>query len=342
MRSTTWVWGAAAMQNETDAYRTLFEHSPVPLWDQDLSLLKKYLDGLRAAGTTDFRKYVQENPQDMYRCAGMVRVLDVNRAAVELFGATSKEQLLNDLPRILGAEARSALWAEIICLSSGKVRCGADVEAFTLDGRKLHLRFAWQVAPSHEDDMSRVCLSLTEIGPRHRDVARGSHEADAHSGLRDDLTGLHSGSAFRLLAEQELRLARRAGVGVMLLFVDIDGMKQMNETHGRAAGDRALRDVADVLCRTFRESDVVARHGGDEFVVLSVEGASEDGGALISRLQTNIERQCRQMPRGCDLAVSVGVATSGKAGAAKLDRLIDEASRRMCAARARRAADAPR
>ena len=97
--------------------------------------------------------------------------------------------------------------------------------------------------------------------------------------LIDPLTGLHNRRGFFVLAEQQLRLAQRGRLGMLLLFADVDDLKGINDRAGHAAGDRALQAVAIVLRETFPESDILARLGGDEFVVLAI-------GAILDSLSS--------------------------------------------------------
>jgi two-component system cell cycle response regulator len=105
--------------------------------------------------------------------------------------------------------------------------------------------------------------------------------------LTDELTGLHNRRGFLMLAEQQLKLARRQGRKLALLFIDVDGLKRVNDTQGHPAGDQLLKATAEVLRKTFRESDVLARLGGDEYCVLVVEDA---GGGVASGIQRLLER----------------------------------------------------
>lgn len=89
--------------------------------------------------------------------------------------------------------------------------------------------------------------------------------------FRDDLTGLYNRRFFMLRLEEELQRHRRFGHPASVVFVDLDGFKEINDALGHAAGDETLRDVAQLLLRQSRGINVVARHGGDEFAVLLIE-----------------------------------------------------------------------
>lgn len=93
--------------------------------------------------------------------------------------------------------------------------------------------------------------------------------------LRDDLTGLANRRAFVTVGQQLLRIAERAGETALLAYIDLDNMKAINDRYGHAAGDLALMEMAGLLRRTFRESDVISRLGGDEFCILLAQHAGE-------------------------------------------------------------------
>lgn len=106
--------------------------------------------------------------------------------------------------------------------------------------------------------------------------------------LTDELTGLHNRRSFFFLADQLMRSARRNHQSCLLFFIDLDGLKKNNDVHGHEAGDLAIVAAAQVLKAAFRDSDVVARIGGDEFVVLAVDvGESTD--ALSARVQALVD-----------------------------------------------------
>jgi diguanylate cyclase (GGDEF)-like protein len=125
--------------------------------------------------------------------------------------------------------------------------------------------------------------------------------------FRDDLTGLYSRRGFLMLAEQQLRLARRSGHGAFLFFLDLDGLKRINDTLGHQTGDFALMEAADLLRVTFRDSDILARFGGDEFAVLVIEAGDRSEEIIMRRLEENQSAKCGKH-RGYPLLLSVGCA----------------------------------
>jgi diguanylate cyclase (GGDEF)-like protein len=106
--------------------------------------------------------------------------------------------------------------------------------------------------------------------------------------LTDELTGLHNRRSFFLLADQLLRSTRRNDQSCLLFFIDLDGLKKINDVHGHEAGDLAIIAATQVLKAAFRNSDVVARIGGDEFVVLAVD-TGESSDVLSARVQALVD-----------------------------------------------------
>lgn len=106
--------------------------------------------------------------------------------------------------------------------------------------------------------------------------------------LTDELTGLCNRRGFMAIAERQLKIGHRTGRGILLFFMDIDGMKQINDSFGHGEGDRALKRVAKALKMTFRDSDVIARLGGDEFAVLAIEASDNSEAAIRARLAEDL------------------------------------------------------
>ena len=146
--------------------------------------------------------------------------------------------------------------------------------------------------------------------------------------LRDELTGLYNVRGFRLLAEQALRLAQRSGLPFSVLFVDLDNLKQINDTLGHAVGSEYLARAGDLLRASFRETDVMGRVGGDEFAVAGQ--FSRTAIALAAqRLQNLAAEQNIQSAYSIPFTLSVGHVTAKGYSYDSLELLLDRADAAM-------------
>jgi diguanylate cyclase (GGDEF)-like protein len=153
--------------------------------------------------------------------------------------------------------------------------------------------------------------------------------------LRDALTGLYNLRGFRLLAEQALHLAKRSGRSFSVLFIDLDNLKEINDSQGHSAGSALLIETGDILRHAFRETDVLGRVGGDEFAV-----AGQFNRAAISRaaqrLEEFLERHNSETNREAFLSFSAGYVTSDAGDGDSLDELLAEADHAMYEEKRRR------
>jgi diguanylate cyclase (GGDEF)-like protein/PAS domain S-box-containing protein len=147
--------------------------------------------------------------------------------------------------------------------------------------------------------------------------------------LKDELTGLNNRRGFASLGLRQLELAARLGRRSALFFMDLDGMKEINDNLGHHEGDRALRLTAAVLQETFRRSDLIGRLGGDEFVALALVKSPEDSEKTVSRLQDNLQRRNARGGLPFSLELSVGVISLEASDQRSLDSLLQAADRRM-------------
>ena len=152
----------------------------------------------------------------------------------------------------------------------------------------------------------------------------------------DDLTALYNRRGFLMLAEQQLKLARRNGHGVFLFFLDMDGLKQINDSLGHRTGDFALMEAAEILQVTFRDSDILARFGGDEFAVLALEARDRSEEIILKRLEENQRKQCGKQ-HGYRLSLSVGSARFDPQHPCSIGALMLRADEAMYAQKRKRA-----
>ena len=156
--------------------------------------------------------------------------------------------------------------------------------------------------------------------------------------LQDELTGLYNRRGFLALAERQLKLARRSGRSLLLFFIDVDGLKEINDVFGHGEGDAALKCTAEALETTFRDSDVIARFGGDEFAALAIEASGQSEATIRERLTEFLNSPAR---RDSDyrFSVSLGAARFDPWNQTSLRDLIAAADQAMYEQKRRRSAE---
>jgi diguanylate cyclase (GGDEF)-like protein len=146
--------------------------------------------------------------------------------------------------------------------------------------------------------------------------------------LTDELTGLYNRRGLTLLMEQEIRRANRTMKGLSVVYLDLDNLKKINDQHGHHEGDRALVEIASTLKEVFRESDIIARIGGDEFVIIPTDD-NDEGRVMISRLRAVIEERAVSNGHPHKLSVSMGTAYYDPSSPATVEELLAQADSAM-------------
>jgi len=145
--------------------------------------------------------------------------------------------------------------------------------------------------------------------------------------LLDELTGLYNRRGFTGLARQQLLLANRNARGFILLYLDLDDLKKINDSFGHLEGDLALKEIAGILQESFRISDIIARLGGDEFVVININAGTQEVEALLERLNRELAKRNQERP--FPLSLSIGVMVYDPQSPLSLDELLLRADREM-------------
>jgi two-component system, cell cycle response regulator len=146
--------------------------------------------------------------------------------------------------------------------------------------------------------------------------------------LVDDLTGLLNRRGFQSLAEQQVRIAKRANWESILLFADLDNLKIINDRFGHAEGDRAIKAIASILKETFRTSDIISRIGGDEFIVLAIKTSDDNVSSITNRLVRNIKNYNQEINK-FKLSLSFGVVYLDPKDDISLEQAIVEADKNL-------------
>ncbi len=176
----------AALAEGEERYRTLFENSPISLWDEDFSGVKRYLDDLRASGVEDLRAYFDEHPQELNRAMQQIRLVAVNRATVELFEAPDSESLLADLSRITIDDSYEGMKESILAVGAGARQFEYETSNRTLSGKRIEISLRWTVAPGCEESYEKLLLSIVDITERRRAHAALQASESRFRGLFED------------------------------------------------------------------------------------------------------------------------------------------------------------
>jgi diguanylate cyclase (GGDEF)-like protein len=173
-----------------------------------------------------------------------------------------------------------------------------------------------------------VIISVSRANQYLRDRQRVLEELRTLS-LSDELTGLYNRRGFYILAEQQIKIATRTKRGMLLVSADLDGLKKINDGFGHHEGDRAIVDAGQLLRQSFRESDIISRIGGDEFVILITEKPEINAEVLFGRLRKNLESHNRRVPRPYPFSISMGVAAFDPQNPVDLNTLLIAADKSM-------------
>jgi PAS domain S-box-containing protein len=157
-----------ALRESEERYRSFFEGSPIPLWEVDASEVKRHTNALRNSGVLDLGAYFDRHPEEALQCWRKARVVEMNRACLALFEATSKEEIREVHRRVLPKEGYSGFIGGVLAIAEGKTSSERYVTGRTLKGREKHVHYRWSVVPGHENTFSRMLVSIVDVTDRVR------------------------------------------------------------------------------------------------------------------------------------------------------------------------------
>ena len=299
-------------------FRGLFDNAPVSLWEEDYSDLKRRLDQLRSEGVSDLRAYLDEHPGVVSECMACIRVVNVNTRTLELFGAASKAELLNNLGQVFRDDMGTHFAAELVDMWEGKLHYQREGINYSLNGDPLNVELFWTVLPGSEQSFEHVLVSLHDITARKQ-----AEDYLMYLGTHDVLTGAYNRAYFE---EELLRLGRGRRYPISLVLADLNGLKQVNDSRGHAEGDKLIRRAAEALQASVRADDVVARVGGDEFALILPGTDTAAAEQALVRIRSLVELNNKYYgPTVLSLALG---ASTGEAGS-NLNEVLREADDRM-------------
>lgn len=154
------------LKESEQRYMALFDNSTIPLWIEDFSHVKNRINELKLQGVTNFEDYLSAHPEEVMHCTQLVKILEVNKEAIKLHKAKSKQELLEGLHKIFTQESIDVFRKELIAIAQEEGKHEFESVVATLCGELRHIQLKWSPMPGYEHNLEKVFVSTTDITER--------------------------------------------------------------------------------------------------------------------------------------------------------------------------------
>ena len=281
-----------------------------------------------------YRTLFESVPIGLYITTPDGRIVDANAALVRMLEYPSKESLLGMMASELYVDPSDREHQQTL-FSNVNIVQDYETQLRRRSGDPIWVRDTCRAVCDEKGVVRSHEGSLQDITEQKR-----YEEKLVYMARHDPLTGLYNRHTLAEILEQEVSRAQRYQHPIGILMVDVNHFKKVNDRYGHAMGDEVLQTVADVLRRSVRDSDVVVRYGGDEFLVLLIETNGETD-IVRARMVREMEAQCQEGPL-LDLPIGLAIGTAHwmPQGDSSIEAVLVEADRKMYVEKAR-SGDAP-
>ncbi len=177
-----------ALRKSEKHYKSLFENSPAPLWEEDFSLVKKYMDDLKTRGIKNLSAYFDVHPEAVKECISLIKIIDLNTAVLELHRPFTKEELRSNLHLILNQDALEAVRQELAAMEEGRTFLEAEFTVRTYRSENTPVSIRWQVVPGYEHDYGRIFISVFDLTEKKETENAAKRSATQYRELADSIT----------------------------------------------------------------------------------------------------------------------------------------------------------
>ncbi len=288
----------------------------------DITERKKNREELRKS-QLEFASLFNSSPEALVYVNEKSNILDVNYQFTKLFGYTLKE--------IKGRNIDDGMihlpdWIEEgkkLSKNGFEGRLNFETVRKKKDGTlfPVHISSAPVIIKGEKKGFIAVYQDITERKKMEKELKKLAHY--------DSLTGSCSRGYDLKLLEHQIKTAKRKKTPILLLYLDIDRFKYINDTFGHQEGDKVLREAVKLFKSTLREVDIICRLGGDEFLLIFPENSLDDAHLIEERLNKNLEKLNRKLAKSYKIDFSVGISCYDPDNPLSIDELILTADKKM-------------
>ena len=282
---------------------------------------KKQVEGYLQDTEAKYQSLVESTQDSIYLVDKSCRYLFINKKHLNRMGLLPDQFLGHYYHEFHSPEETSKFMAHVNQVLETGESCQSEHMS-----KRDNRHFLQTLSPVKDQDGSIV--AITVISKDISDRKRMEEELRSLS-LTDELTGLYNRRGFLALADQYLKIVNRMKNKISILYADLDDLKTINDVFGHKEGDRAIIEAAGILRETFRESDVAARIGGDEFVVMPAVISNASLDSVLARLQNNIALANARADRSYQISISYGIAHYDPEQPCTIEELLDRGDRMM-------------
>ncbi|MBI5742178.1 MAG: GGDEF domain-containing protein [Nitrospirae bacterium] len=271
-----------------------------------------------------YKDIVESTNTLIWRTDAEGRFTFLNPAWEKVYGYGNEEMLGRNFSDFQATDAAGHYVNAFRNCLIGEQVIGHETAFFSKKGDEVYL--AINLIPLYSGDREIVGTQGTAF-----DVTERKHADKLFQYLsaKDELTGLYNIHTFLSMSEQQIKTAHREKKEMLVIYAGVDGMRSINEVYGREAGDGILMDTANILRKTFREADVLARTGGDEFVVSTLVSSEKTEEMIISRLDDNIAKHNAGKSGPPELSLSLGVSFYNPGCPVLIEEVLSKADENM-------------
>ncbi len=287
-------------------YKFLFDNSPGALLEADFSSVAKLTKQLKKQTVTNVRQFLCEYPDIVKKTLRETEILEANQAAFALYGAKSKEELWENFFRVFTTNGLDLMTQQFISLIDGQSDFSGE---FKYKAGKSYSRDVFlkaRVLKGASDSLSQIIFAFQDI-TMWKQIER---ELKKQAQL-DGLTKLLNHNTIMQRLEEEILRAKRYGLSLSCLMIDLDHFKVINDKFGHQGGDQILKRVATMIKNCVRTVDLVGRYGGDEFFIILPATKAENARYVAQRIQNIFANMIFKYPQSITFLISLSIGIAG-------------------------------